>query len=72
MARWFGPKITGYGIGPQTWQGWLASAIVVALIVSLGFADVGALGLPLWSKVAAMAAIVAAYLLLIYATYGED
>jgi hypothetical protein len=37
---WFGPKRIGYGLRPQTWQGWtlcLVSAIVViALAVRLG------------------------------------
>jgi hypothetical protein len=27
---WFGPKRVGYGLRPQTWQGW---AVFVALIV---------------------------------------
>ena len=72
MARWFGPKVTGTGIGPQSWQGWLASAIVVVIIVSLGLFDVRTLGLPMWTKLAAMVAIVAAFLLLVRATYSEE
>lgn len=72
MARWFGPKVTGYGTGPQSWQGRLASAIVVAIVVSLAFVDVKALGFPLWSKLAAMAAVVAAFLVLVWATYSEE
>jgi hypothetical protein len=24
MKRWFGPKTIGYGIGPRSWEGWLA------------------------------------------------
>ena len=32
---WFGPKRIGYGYGPQTWQGWLLSALsVVAVVVA--------------------------------------
>lgn len=27
---WFGPKRVGFGIRPQTWQGW---AVVVALVL---------------------------------------
>jgi hypothetical protein len=31
---WFGPKRVGYGLRPQTWQGWLIVALfVVAVIV---------------------------------------
>jgi L-asparagine transporter-like permease len=72
MARWFGPKVTGYGTGPQSWQGWLASAIVVAIVVSLGLFDVRTLGLPEWTKAAAMFAIIAAFLLLVRATYSAE
>jgi hypothetical protein len=35
---WFGPKRIGYGLRPQTWQGWLitvAFVVVVILIVAL-------------------------------------
>lgn len=32
---WFGPKRVGWGIRPQTWQGWLITLLVVALIVIL-------------------------------------
>jgi hypothetical protein len=72
MARWFGPKYAGYGTGPQSWQGWLVSFIVIVIVVSLGFTDVKALGLPLWSKPVAIVAVAAAYLLLVCATYGEE
>jgi hypothetical protein len=38
MSRsWFGPKRVGFGLRPQTWQGWLVTlggaAVVVVLIV---------------------------------------
>ena len=35
---WFGPKRTGYGIGPRTWQGWavvLGGAVIVILVARL-------------------------------------
>jgi hypothetical protein len=32
---WFGPKRFGWGYRPQTWQGWLVTALsVVAIIVA--------------------------------------
>ncbi len=33
---WFGPKRIGYGVRPQTWQGWLLVLIptVIILIVA--------------------------------------
>jgi hypothetical protein len=30
---WFGPKRVGYGLRPQTWQGWLAVLVLVAAII---------------------------------------
>lgn len=32
---WFGPKRIGFGIRPQTWQGWLITVLVVVAIVVL-------------------------------------
>jgi hypothetical protein len=33
---WFGPKRVGYGIRPQTWQGWtiVAAATVVIIVIA--------------------------------------
>jgi hypothetical protein len=31
---WFGPKRFGNGYGPQTWQGWLLLAVLVALAIT--------------------------------------
>ncbi len=32
---WFGPKRIGWGIRPQTWQGWTLVLVVAVLIVVL-------------------------------------
>jgi hypothetical protein len=35
---WFGPKRVGYGLRPQTWQGWtLTLALVVIVFIALAF-----------------------------------
>ena len=36
---WFGPKRVGYGLRPQTWQGWaiiaaLAAAVIIIAMVA--------------------------------------
>ena len=31
---WFGPKRFGYGYRPQTWQGWLLLAVLVAVLIT--------------------------------------
>ena len=33
---WYGPKRFGYGYGPQTWQGWLVSALSLVAVVVAG------------------------------------
>ena len=30
---WFGPKRIGFGLRPQTWQGWLIVALITLAIV---------------------------------------
>jgi hypothetical protein len=32
---WFGAKRAGSGLRPQTWQGWLVMAAIVAVIVAI-------------------------------------
>ncbi|MDQ0008030.1 hypothetical protein J2T07_000189 [Luteibacter jiangsuensis] len=32
---WFGRKRFGWGIGPKSWQGWLVSAVYVAVLIGL-------------------------------------
>ena len=70
---WFGPKAVGYGVGPISWQGWLATFVVVAAIAGLRFFfHPQSFGLPTWSKPAATAVLVVAYLLLTFLTYGNE
>jgi hypothetical protein len=34
MGRpWFGPKRIGFGLRPQTWQGWAATIVVLTAFV---------------------------------------
>lgn len=32
---WFGPKRLGFGISPQTWQGWVIVLLVALAVVVL-------------------------------------
>jgi hypothetical protein len=38
---WFGPKAFGYGLRPQSWQGWLITAGTVAIAAVIGFTTKG-------------------------------
>jgi 4-hydroxybenzoate polyprenyltransferase len=33
---WFGPKRIGFGYGPRTWQGYLVTGVMAALLVIVG------------------------------------
>lgn len=30
---WFGPKRIGYGLRPQTWQGWTMTGAFIAIVL---------------------------------------
>lgn len=32
---WFGPKRIGFGLRPQTWQGWLITLVPVAVVIAV-------------------------------------
>ena len=73
MAQWFGPKILGYGVGPRSWQGWLACVATIGAILALRFLfHPQAMGLPPWSRSAAIGGIAAVFLVLVRATYEDD
>jgi hypothetical protein len=57
---WFGPKRIGWGYRPQTWQGWLVTAIMVAVLI--GAASV-AQGAP-WFFVVVVAVIAAPFVII--------
>jgi hypothetical protein len=33
---WFGPKRVGFGLRPQTWQGWAIVLGVAAIVIAIG------------------------------------
>jgi hypothetical protein len=72
MPQWFGPKTVGYGIGPRSWQGWLATAIFVVAVIGSSFVKPESVGLPHWTRAAFIGILLLAYLGLAAATYGED
>jgi hypothetical protein len=34
---WFGPKRIGYGLRPQTWQGWAVTLVIVLVVVAIAY-----------------------------------
>ena len=72
MARWFGPKKFGYGVGPRGWRGWLASGIFAALLVGVRLIKPEAFGYPYWARHVLMTAVIAAFIGVIYIKYERD
>jgi hypothetical protein len=72
MARWFGPKRIGFGVSPRSWQGWLASAIFVVVLVAVRLIKPESFGYPHWTRPAAITAVIVAFLGLVYLKYERD
>lgn len=67
-TRWFGPRRTGFGIGPRAWQGWAATAVLIVATFAVGYAD----GLDGTTRRMIHAAILLAFIATMVLTYGAD
>jgi hypothetical protein len=72
MAQWFGPRTIGYGIGPRSWQGWLATAIFLAVLIGSRFVRPESFGLPHWIRPLGVSVVALGYLVLAFLTYEPD
>jgi hypothetical protein len=72
MARWFGPRESGFGATPVSWQGWLATALVLGVVIATRFVRPETFELPVWTRSAVIGGAVLAYLILTFMTYGSD
>jgi hypothetical protein len=68
---WFGPKAMGHGVTPASWQGWLATALLIAVVTGSRFVPYARLGLPHWSRPALLGGVLLGYLALAWATYDS-
>ena len=70
---WFGPKSSGIGVSPASWQGWLATLLFLLVLFGVKFffrpQD---FGFPDWSRAAAIGSLVVGFVLLTFLTYGEN
>ncbi len=74
---WFGPKKIGWGASPRTWQGWLATAVFVAVAAVRGRLIGPRVALHFWVaprtvSITAVAIEIILFLLLIRATYDPE
>jgi hypothetical protein len=69
---WFGPKLIGYGVGPRSWQGWAATALLMVMVVATRFIRPEQIGWPHWARPALLGAVLLAYFGLVYATYDPE
>jgi hypothetical protein len=73
MRAWFGPRFTGLGFAPRTWQGWLATAGPVAgLVYHRFFFRSEAFGWQHWTNPTSEACPIVAYPVLAYFTCDDD
>ena len=50
---WFVPKTYGYGATPNTWQGWLVTAIMVAMTLATALVVLPTWGVLTWGALLA-------------------
>jgi hypothetical protein len=70
MAPWFGPKTTGYGVGPRTWQGWLACAAALAIMLGASLVLKHVPSVPRWIPLSVFVLTLAALIGLVSAKTG--
>lgn len=66
---WFGPKVFGWGASPASWEGWLATFVMILAMVGAGLIIDPADGAFAWS---ARGLIIAVYLAVVAFTYRSD
>ena len=64
--------MSGFSTTPTSWQGWLVSIVVIAVLFASRFVEPESLGLPHWTRLAFAATLVVAYLLLVWRPYDAD
>ena len=72
MAQWFGPKTFGYGIGPRSWQGWLATVLFAVIVIGSRFIPFESFGLPDWSRTGLLIGTGVIFALTVFLTYERD
>jgi len=72
LKGWFGPKLVGYGFGPRSWQGWLATVMLAAAFIGSRFVRPETYGLPHWVRPVLLGGGLLVYLALAFATYDAD
>jgi hypothetical protein len=65
MAGWFGPKRYGWGLTPTSWQGWLLTAVFVAVVIVLA---VTLAATQIWLYLALLAIATAVFITVAYLT----
>ena len=71
MRGWFGPKLTGFGVSPCSWQGWVATGLFMAALVG-GNSLLRHWGLPQLDLMAYNAGVLLAFLAVVSLTYQRD
>jgi len=72
MAQWFGPREPGFALGIRSWQGWVATALFIALLAGARFTPFAAFGLPAWLGKIAPLGVLLIFLSIVYWKYERD
>ena len=72
MAQWFGPKEPGFELGIRSWQGWVATAIFLVLLIGARFIPFEGFGLPSIAHKVAPLVVVLFFLPILYWKWERD
>lgn len=62
----------GFELGVRTWQGWVAVALFILLMIGPKFVDFQAFGLPQWIGAAIRACTLIIFIPVFWKTYQND
>jgi hypothetical protein len=72
MKGWFGRKRFGIGVGPASWQGWLATAILILALIGDRAVPYARWGWPGWAHQSGSVAALVLFLVVVWLTYSSD
>ena len=69
---WFGPKRFGFGASPASWQGWLATALLILALIADHKVPYARWGWPGWAHQSGSVVALILFLIVVWLTYSSD
>lgn len=69
---WFGPKRFGIGAAPASWQGWVATALLILAVIADHDVPYARWCWPGWAHQSGSVAALIIFLIVVWLTYSRD